>query len=428
MKYIRIVNQGLLEVEALTLMGASTKVGDSSKIGQFGSGNKYAIAYFLRNNYDFMIFSGMDQIEMTTERTTFRGHDFDVIKINGEKTSITTEMGKDWEAWQALREIYCNAMDEGEEQISVVTHPVPKEGKTVFYIEMKIELEDIIVNFDNYFSSDKEVLYECGIGQILKKTGDTTNIYRRGVKCTNLRNNSIYDYNLYDIDINEDRLAEYYWQVEEHVWRLIFKAESKEVIERIFNHLNEGMFEHDISSSSALHGDIPSPMFKETVGEMKLCSKEMAGNMKQSEYSKFTLVPEKIFSNIKQFLEDDNMPEFYKVTRDGGYVDMKPTPTQEDKLRKALNFLGKAGFIIPYEVKIGKFHKKDMLGYADLENEVIIISETNMEAGVTEIVNTIIEEFIHIKYGVFDETRGFQTAVIGEFISYMKSKEEHELV
>lgn len=37
MKYIRIKNKGLIEPQALHLLGASTKTNDATKIGQFGS-------------------------------------------------------------------------------------------------------------------------------------------------------------------------------------------------------------------------------------------------------------------------------------------------------------------------------------------------------------------------------------------------------
>ena len=37
MEYLKIKNLGVMEPMALTLMGASTKAGDSSKIGMFGS-------------------------------------------------------------------------------------------------------------------------------------------------------------------------------------------------------------------------------------------------------------------------------------------------------------------------------------------------------------------------------------------------------
>jgi hypothetical protein len=36
MKYIKIKNNGLIEAQALYLVGASTKRNDSTKIGQFG--------------------------------------------------------------------------------------------------------------------------------------------------------------------------------------------------------------------------------------------------------------------------------------------------------------------------------------------------------------------------------------------------------
>ena len=44
MNYLMIENKGVLDTEALVLIGASTKRDEEGKIGFFGSGNKYALA------------------------------------------------------------------------------------------------------------------------------------------------------------------------------------------------------------------------------------------------------------------------------------------------------------------------------------------------------------------------------------------------
>ena len=105
MNYLKFSNKGLLEIEALSLLGASTKRGNDKLIGQFGSGNKFALAYLLRNNYDVKIFSGTEEITISTLEKTFRDQTFSVICFNGKESSITTEFGKDWQLWQALREL-----------------------------------------------------------------------------------------------------------------------------------------------------------------------------------------------------------------------------------------------------------------------------------------------------------------------------------
>ena len=112
-KYLVIQNQGILEPAALTLVGASTKADDDSKIGMFGSGNKYALAYLLRNGYDIHVMAGNEEMKIETVERSLRGNVFNVIRINGEETSITTSMGKDWTLWQSIREFFSNAIDEG---------------------------------------------------------------------------------------------------------------------------------------------------------------------------------------------------------------------------------------------------------------------------------------------------------------------------
>lgn len=422
MKYIQIKNEGLMEARALTLVGASTKGGDSTKIGQFGSGNKYAIAYLLRNELPLKIYSGIEEITVSVHEQAFRDMTFGVIHINEVPTSITTEMGKDWRLWQAMREIYCNAIDEGESAFNTVDEIEPRENETHFYIEMNEEAEKFMENFDNYFSFNKKVLFECEAGQILEKSGQSINLYRKGINCANYKTASLYDYNFNHIRIDENRLVAWSWEPEEKIWDIIFRCTDKEVITKIFNNLNRDVFEKKFSGVSSISSRNMSDEFKEAISEMKLVSQDYAGLLKPDEMHQFNQVPGQVFQEIKHTLKNENLADGFKVYTTGMYREVEANEIQNAVIENSLKFLSEAGFHIPYVIKVGVFADKDTMGCAD--GEVIVLSEINLEQGTTEVINTMIEEFIHIKHGVRDASRGFQTAIITEFISYMKQVQE----
>ena len=94
MKVLQIKSVGEIEPQALKLIGATTKSNDNTKIGMFGSGLKYSIAFFLRNKIDFRVFSGTREIMISTIDQEFRGEKFEVVTISGEPTSITTKLGE----------------------------------------------------------------------------------------------------------------------------------------------------------------------------------------------------------------------------------------------------------------------------------------------------------------------------------------------
>ncbi len=53
MKYLKIQNDGILDIRLVALMGGTTKENDKFKIGQFGTGFKYTLAYLFRNKSYF---------------------------------------------------------------------------------------------------------------------------------------------------------------------------------------------------------------------------------------------------------------------------------------------------------------------------------------------------------------------------------------
>lgn len=422
MKYIKIKNQGEIEPQALYLIGASTKKDDCIKIGQFGSGNKYALAYFLRNNYDIHIFAGTKEITITTEKETFRGQDFDVVYIDGVKSSITTEMGKDWKFWQSLREVYCNAIDEGNHSMEFVNEIIPVEGETHFYIQRQTDGSQFFANFDNYFAENKKVLFECKEGKILEKTGKTANIYRRGIKCFETELVSVYDYDFSDIEIEENRLVKFRWQVEEQIWRLVFQCTDKEIIMNILHNLNNDTnIEGQIATYSTLYTNLIGPVFKECMEESRFAPDSFSGLLKPDEVHNHIIIPTKIFKSVRGALTDSQVGDSFKTTHAGSTFRVIEENGLLDKtVLSAIEFLMSVDYPIDYPIKIAIYENDNTCGHA--QNGTIYISDKNILKGVQEVANTIIEENIHLKYNVKDATRAFQTAVIDEFINYMKVK------
>lgn len=429
MKYIRIKNDGLIEPEALHLVGASTKTNDSSKIGQFGSGNKYAMAYLLRNDYDILIYSGMTEIKITTEPSVFRDETFHVVHIDGQKTSITTQMGKDWMLWQAIREIYCNAMDEGKHDMEFVGEINPAENETHFYISNRPEMMQFIANFDSYFVSNKKLLFECEVGRIYEHSGESVNVFRKGIRCFDDRRDSLYDYDFNEIDINESRVVTSSYDIYKKMWEIIFKCTNKSVIKNIVTNLSnqDRVFEGNMYGlGNSCKG--MSEEFKDVLRELKLVPFGYAGMLDSRELMRCTVVPTLFYKTVENVLEEINKGSAFQSTEMAGYFkEFKPDALQKATLNKGLDFFNECNFKIPYTIIIAEFENKQILGAAVAENSTIYISDICLTKGINEIVNTIIEEFIHLKYEAPDETRRFQDSIIAEFIDYMKKSHAYSI-
>jgi hypothetical protein len=210
MKYIMIQNNGQVNEIDLTSLGLSSKRGDNSKIGQFGSGWKYALAWLMRNESIPEIYSGMDKIHLDTTTVLHRDQPVSFITINGRQTDITLGFGElDWTPWMALRELISNAMDEGGFVLKTVEDiDPPEDGVTKIFIPLTEGTKEVIVNYHQYFCFDRLPSYQSkDIKIFLKAEESPWIVYRKDIRCNTSKQKTFVDISLNQVDINESRIA-----------------------------------------------------------------------------------------------------------------------------------------------------------------------------------------------------------------------------
>jgi hypothetical protein len=426
-KYIKIESKGVIDPQAFILLGASTKRADNSKIGFFGSGLKYSIAYLLRNDIPFKVFAEYNEIKFGTVTTPFRDNSFEVISINGEKTSMTSEMGLDWEAWFVVREIYCNALDEGESKISVVSESdcLPIEDKTVFYIECNKEFDDIIKDWNLYFSENRQdILNYDNEGNQIYTGGNDLIVYRKGIRCYYAPNQKCsFNYDMNWISINESRTIKSDWDFKWNLKMYLQKCTDKKIITHLYNTICD-TFEKTLDFASTSH--LFSEEWLECLAKKTLVPYENAGYWSEivdEAPLRFFTLPSNLIEGLKAKFTDKVrvVGEINGISTKGELrVCEELTKKQQQLLKDARLFLASAEYPIKYEIKVVDFVKAEVRGQA-LDN-TILLSQKLFEMGRKEIVSVIIEEQEHLITGFGDETRAFQTHFIHKFVTALEEK------
>ena len=434
-KYILIQNDGEIESNSFELIGASTKRGDSDKIGFFGSGLKYSIAYMMRNNIDFKIFSGENELVFTVSPEMLKGQTFDRICINGKPTSYTVTMGPTWtEDWFVVREIYCNALDEGSCQMVRETENVnPVAGKTRIYIESTHKLKNIVENWDAYFSNEREPLYQLssvytsylGLSglqpvSILNKTNGV--IFRKGIR-VHVSDKQLYDYSFDDVQINEDRTASKSSALQYAFGNMIAMFPSENYITSILRSGKTQAPCDEYCSMGYCDKSFSSQWVEFSVNYL-LVLEEQSGKYAddiQKSKKEFFLIPSYFAKNLKNSLPEVNILGLGKNINGVGMNEIEATPKMNYLLKDVKKSLGEMKYEIPYDVTIVEFDDVNVLGQADLKEKHIYLSERLFSLGKREIALTLMEEVEHIVSGKSDETRAFQNHILSSWLTTMEN-------
>ena len=413
-QYLEIKSSGEIDIQAFTLIGASTKKGDNSKIGMYGSGNKYSIATLLNQNINFKVFSGEDEIVFTTKNQTFRDQDFKVILVNGVETSLTTTMGgNDWKnAFAPIREIYSNALDEDSDAtLTKSSQFIAEKGYTKFYIELTEDVEHFYKNIHLYFcNTNPKVLYSSMNGSMFPNTDDNnTRVFRKGILSHfDTKNKALLHYNLDNIEINESRVVKYIWQIDYKLAILWKSCTNEELISTLLlrlNGSNNGFLEHKIEWSES---EVFSENWYSVCSGKKFAPVEYLEMFSQEELRNTYQLPMKFLKPLKEQFPDLQVLGMTSKT-DANFVITKPNQILIDKVIDAMSKLNSTRYKHRFDnpqIEYVKFFNQGTLGLAD-DNKIYLSTKLDSYS-VDEIAKIIIEENEHNITGFEDETRSFQ--------------------
>lgn len=424
MSYLLIENKGELDISSLILIGASTKRGNDNMIGFYGSGNKYAIATLLRKGVPFKIFSGKNEVVITTEEVIFRDVPFKKILINGQPTSLTTDMGPEWEEWMAIREWVSNSIDEGSSRIDEKASTTEGEaGYTRFYIELVPSIKELVSNWNTLFTySRKDIVYKDTTQNFTlfeqSMKDQRLLLFRKGIKVyEDLDRKALYHYDMDNFPINESRIVSSIAMAGSRVCNFLATINDVKVIKRLLKNCttNSPYWEAHLDWKWNVYQELSSAWSEAIEGKLLVVD-----TLKDFFVDVVGKKPHYLLSVQMASMLIRKIPgtTVYGLNDDGDVMAFKPvekTPKIEHILEEALTFLKKTRYEVKYPIQIVSFDNNNTLGQA--HNNKILLSDRVFTLGKKEVVSTIIEENEHLATGLPDCTRGFQNHFINLYLS-----------
>lgn len=429
---IIIRSKGEIETDAFLLLGNSTKREQDGKIGRFGSGLKYAVAKLLEMNVDFQVFSGTDEIKFHTEPVNFRNETFNVIFVNGEKTNFTTEMGPDWKAFDCLREIYTNAIDEELMEFKQSQNSEPIEGETLFIIHENEEFKKVMRKKELYFShfrDDEKYHFDFRNDylKIFPSNGEGTRIYKAGfLVYENAEKPALFHYDFSQASINESRQLKSISSTSDSITTVFAKYASREFLREFFEHHRKDRFEHERFESDWDWWTFTNfnDSWKGLFDDQRIVTKGSHHfyNDHLSKLGDYYVLPDRLALKMKK----KNKARLYggKLSdKTNEYITLETIPDEwRNKILKEVLFFENANNPIPYDIEVASFKESNVAGTINLDSQKIILSKRlfdENEEFSTTIRETIYEEYAHLESKKADRTDGFQNYLMSQIFKYM---------
>lgn len=282
MRSVVFKTPGKLDLRAFTIFGVTAKPKSDNPIGYFGTGLKYAVAVCLRNGWAFTVYTGGEKYEFTTHQMDFRGKaDMAITMVRTNKfltkkidLPFTLELGKNWQPWQAFREVYANTLDENGKAYTydlAAMKDMPPETHSEQAFLLDREHTYIVVTgeafVEEFLNKDKTFLpdawrqqVEPGMTvQVFKRPAK--HIYWRGMRIMDLPEDkhAMYTWNILSpLELTEDRTAKHAFMVRSAIEKFVVKSTDTDMIGSIVSPVEKSYerelnFEYETPSAEFLN-------------------------------------------------------------------------------------------------------------------------------------------------------------------------------
>ena len=376
---VNFANAGAMELDVIRTMGVSVKEGDNP-IGYFGTGLKYAIATLLRTGHVLKLITGDEVLVFSTREKEIRGKKFQFVMMNDEQLGFTTDLGRDWEVWQAYRELYSNCIDEG----GTITNN-PQEADTVFSVNGP-EIDDVHGDRGKIFLQGDPWIV---LGGIEVHRGSIQYLFYRGVRVHKLPKKSRFTYNFTtNMKLTEDRTLASMYDANYKLNTRLPRANDPEFCAKLIEPKQKG-YEGDLDLSEAYE---PSEEFLDAIA-----ARGDDENIKPG-----------LRAMLKKARKEHEI--FEKFTPEGNDIAI---------IREACEMLLPLNCIVrPEELVFVESLGENV--YASADGMTMRFSRQCLAQGRDFMVITIYEEWIHNRMGFADCTRGMQQFLFDKILELIK--------
>lgn len=381
MNAVYFCNSEQIDLNAISIMGVSVKLG-KSPIGYFGTGLKFALATLLRTGHKVALIRDGERIEFSADTEIIRGEEFQRVTMAGERLGFTTQLGRNWEPWQAYRELYCNCLDEGGQ---IADELPPGNWGTVFVVEGEAIVSCHRNRRDIFLSTSPLNSHsECEI-----HAGQTQFAFYRGVKAHRHELTALFTYNVKDaLELTEDRTIKQAFMVPFYAARAMALVDDEDVIETALL-APRGTFEAGLNYECSSK---PSTAF------MNACFRlRNNGHVNRSA--------------IKLWEKHAEIRLTYTAAQLDSF--------EEEQLEAAMVLVRRLGA----EIERNDFIVVDGLGksiYGVVRRSQILIAKATLDMGVRFTASTLYEEWLHKNEGLNDESRALQNILFEKLFAMVE--------